>query len=419
MRLPQLPVDDLTVDAVLAHLDAAGIPAVRAGTAEPTLEALPDPASHSGTDLGLPPGGTDVRLTTDGDGLRNPGGEATHRPDEVRGKGPEPPDRRGRRGDRPGAARVGLRRTGWDPSDRTLGGEGVSPTEGSLDEATVATLEEILTTGFEQSGMPGVAAYVRIGDGEWTEALGVGDLETQEPFDPEAHVRIASITKTFTATAVLELVDRGEISLDDTLDEYVPDITNGDRVTIRDLLAMTSGVWDFTSDEEPHGRVGRRHDDAVDPRRDDRADQGQARQLRAGRPGAVHRLQLRAALLHPRRGHRHDPRRGGAHDGDRAVGPRRHPLPPRPTSRASPTPTSRATDPRESSSASLDELIPVGDINPEVASGAGNMTSTMADLAVWAEALAAGDLLSPDSRPSASSPAASRARPSTWATGSG
>ena len=61
--------------------------------------------------------------------------------------------------------------------------------------------------------------------------------------------RIASLTKTFVATAVLQLVDEGQVALDDPLERFVPGIANGDRVTVRDLLAMSSGVWSFTSDE--------------------------------------------------------------------------------------------------------------------------------------------------------------------------
>ena len=78
-----------------------------------------------------------------------------------------------------------------------------------MDDATRETLDSVFEEAFAASGMPGAAASVRIGSEVWTSAVGVGDLATQEPFDPQAFIRIASNTKTFTATAVLQLVDAG------------------------------------------------------------------------------------------------------------------------------------------------------------------------------------------------------------------
>ena len=62
------------------------------------------------------------------------------------------------------------------------------------------------------------------------------------------HVRIASITKTFTATAILRQVQRGRLSLADKLARWVPKIPNARKITVRQLLAMRSGIYDFTSD---------------------------------------------------------------------------------------------------------------------------------------------------------------------------
>nr|WP_275889476.1 serine hydrolase domain-containing protein [Nakamurella flavida] len=109
-------------------------------------------------------------------------------------------------------------------------------------------MDGVFDAALTSTGVAGLSAAVWIGDQEWTRTAGYADLETQEPFDPAAHVRIASITKTFTATAVLILVDRGELALDDVLESYVPGIANGDRITVEDMLGMRSGVFDYTSD---------------------------------------------------------------------------------------------------------------------------------------------------------------------------
>jgi D-alanyl-D-alanine carboxypeptidase len=76
----------------------------------------------------------------------------------------------------------------------------------------------------------------------------VADRRTGAPMRLRDHVRIASITKTFTATAILQQVDRGRRKLSAKLDTFVKGIPNGRRITIRQLLAMRSGIYDFTAD---------------------------------------------------------------------------------------------------------------------------------------------------------------------------
>jgi len=53
------------------------------------------------------------------------------------------------------------------------------------------------------------------------------------------------------ATAVLELVDDGGLSLDDTLAKFVTRVANGDQITVRHLLSMSSGVWNYTTGRTP------------------------------------------------------------------------------------------------------------------------------------------------------------------------
>jgi D-alanyl-D-alanine carboxypeptidase len=118
-----------------------------------------------------------------------------------------------------------------------------------MDEATMAQLDEIFATQFAATGLVGLAGAVRIGDGVWTGSTGVVDLETGEPFRADDFVRIASISKTYTATAVLQLVDEGAVALDDLLETYVPGVVNGDVATLADLLGMTSGIPDFTAND--------------------------------------------------------------------------------------------------------------------------------------------------------------------------
>ncbi|RXM18210.1 class A beta-lactamase-related serine hydrolase, partial [Citrobacter sp. AAK_AS5] len=77
---------------------------------------------------------------------------------------------------------------------------------------------------------------------------GLADAEFDVPANPETMFRIGSVTKQFTAAAILRLVEQGKLSLDDDLSKYVPDFPlQGHAVTIRQLLNHTSGIPSYTS----------------------------------------------------------------------------------------------------------------------------------------------------------------------------
>jgi D-alanyl-D-alanine carboxypeptidase len=65
----------------------------------------------------------------------------------------------------------------------------------------------------------------------------------------DMHMRVGSITKTFTATVVLQLVDEGKLALADTIDRYAIDVPGAAQITIRNLLDMTSGLVNYTNTE--------------------------------------------------------------------------------------------------------------------------------------------------------------------------
>ena len=106
-------------------------------------------------------------------------------------------------------------------------------------------------TAWRAQRQPGLNVGIWIpGRGEFVRAFGVSDIATKTPMKVDDHVRIASITKTFVAVATLRLVDQGKLKLDDTLATWIEGIPNGDKITIRQLLGMRSGIYDFTSDEQ-------------------------------------------------------------------------------------------------------------------------------------------------------------------------
>ena len=65
------------------------------------------------------------------------------------------------------------------------------------------------------------------------------------PSQPQMRYSIGSISKQFTAAAILMLAEEGKLSLDDPVAKYVPGLTRGNEVTIRELLSHTSGYQDF------------------------------------------------------------------------------------------------------------------------------------------------------------------------------
>lgn len=139
----------------------------------------------------------------------------------------------------------GSGRTFAQESTRVVAREGAFPANEQLALATIV---------HDQMGrqfVPGVVAGVWIpGHGVWTHAAGLGDLQTAAPITTGDHVRIASVTKTFVATAVLQLMDEGVLGLEDTLERFVPGIPNGDQITIRQLLGMSAGIFNFVDDAE-------------------------------------------------------------------------------------------------------------------------------------------------------------------------
>ncbi|WP_251073015.1 serine hydrolase domain-containing protein [Streptomyces sp. ISL-43] len=96
--------------------------------------------------------------------------------------------------------------------------------------------------------MPGVYAEVRDTGRTWRGASGVADVATGRPVTPDMRHRVGSVTKTFTAAAVMQQVERGRIGLDAPIGDYLPELVPGERgrkITVRMLLNHTSGIPDY------------------------------------------------------------------------------------------------------------------------------------------------------------------------------
>src|SRR5437899_6650152 len=103
-------------------------------------------------------------------------------------------------------------------------------------------VNEILT----KTGAPSASvAVVKDGKIVYTQAYGLANVETKTPATPQMRYSIGSISKQFTAAAILMLAEEGKLSLDDRVVRWLPNLTRANEVTIRQLLAMTSGYQDF------------------------------------------------------------------------------------------------------------------------------------------------------------------------------
>jgi CubicO group peptidase (beta-lactamase class C family) len=110
-------------------------------------------------------------------------------------------------------------------------------------EDIVKRLDSAIAFSMKYDDLPGVVVGVWVpGEGQYVVARGKANLKTGEQRDLEDPFRIASITKTFTATAVLQLVEEGKLSKSDTLSKWHPDYPNADQITVDDLLRMRSGI---------------------------------------------------------------------------------------------------------------------------------------------------------------------------------
>ncbi|MGI5995840.1 serine hydrolase domain-containing protein [Saccharomonospora viridis] len=118
------------------------------------------------------------------------------------------------------------------------------------------TAAEILREGAQlgvDNGYPGVIGLVRDGTDTAYVQAGLGDRFTRVPADPQARFRIGSNTKAFIATVLLQLEAEDRLSLDDTLDTWLPDVFarsghDGSTITVRQLLNHTSGLPEYLND---------------------------------------------------------------------------------------------------------------------------------------------------------------------------
>ncbi|WP_030845944.1 serine hydrolase domain-containing protein [Streptomyces sp. NRRL F-4474] len=120
-----------------------------------------------------------------------------------------------------------------------------------LTPSVARELDSAIRKVMAEAKVPGViVALSAPGKGTYVRSFGVADQETGMPMSPGLNTRIGSETKTFTVTALLQLVDQGRVGLDDPIGKYVEGVPNGDRITLRELAGMRSGLFNYSADED-------------------------------------------------------------------------------------------------------------------------------------------------------------------------
>ena len=121
----------------------------------------------------------------------------------------------------------------------------------SQDAPPLQTIEDFLKKEYAEDG-PGAAVLITKDDQVvFKKAFGLADVQKKKPITTDMIFQIGSMTKQFTSTAVLQLVEQGKVSLDNPIQKYVPYFPEKEYpITIHHLLSQTSGIPEFFDIDE-------------------------------------------------------------------------------------------------------------------------------------------------------------------------
>ncbi|PYS35706.1 MAG: hypothetical protein DMF75_02895, partial [Acidobacteria bacterium] len=119
-------------------------------------------------------------------------------------------------------------------------------TQTQLPADLIEKIDKVATDALTRTGVPSASiAVVKDGQVVYVKAYGDALLEPKTPATTEMRYSIGSISKQFTAAAILLLQEQGKLSLDDKVGKFIPNLTRANEVTIRQLLSHTSGYQDY------------------------------------------------------------------------------------------------------------------------------------------------------------------------------
>ena len=130
-------------------------------------------------------------------------------------------------------------------SSEIAGAKGAGAARPAFADRLRPAIEEAL----KDNAIPGAVVLIeKGGEGRWVESFGTATVAGDVLPKPTDYFRVGSITKTMTATVILQLVQEGKVGLDDPVAKYHAGVPNGDSITIAQLLEMRSGLPNYTDD---------------------------------------------------------------------------------------------------------------------------------------------------------------------------
>lgn len=143
--------------------------------------------------------------------------------------------------------------------------QALSQSSNSNSKILPSKLDEVMSAFFNKEGVGGVILVAQHGKVIYKKALGKANMELNIPLSNHHLFRIGSITKQFTAVAVLQLMEKGLLKLDDDITRYIADYpAHGNIISIGNLLSHTSGIKNYTEIENISPDLMRRNNSAID-----------------------------------------------------------------------------------------------------------------------------------------------------------
>ena len=109
-------------------------------------------------------------------------------------------------------------------------------------------LDSLVNLLYQHDKFMGTISVSHKGNTRYSKAFGFDDIETQKKSTPDSKYRIASISKMLTATLVFKAIDENKLGIEQTIEQYFPDIENAENITVGNLLNHRSGIHSYTKD---------------------------------------------------------------------------------------------------------------------------------------------------------------------------
>ena len=116
--------------------------------------------------------------------------------------------------------------------------------------AYATALQTQIPQVMNDNAIPGVVVLIKSpSQGDWSATFGTAEIDKTVPMSMADYFRIGSNTKTMTSTVILQLFQEGKLTLDDPIGKYLPEVPNGQNITIAQLSEMRSGLYSYTFDQ--------------------------------------------------------------------------------------------------------------------------------------------------------------------------